>query len=198
MITATKSWKSTGRAFRVSGMSAKPENTTCRTLTSSPVGFRASPCHSPVKCAEKTTNDGYGQSLLGSFASYDHATRSWKTSQACLFTEWEAFSETWPRAGTMRSGTCYPLHRLALRISETDCLLLPTPTTGGLDGGSNSRRANRRRGILPTPTVSGNRNFAGSSKKAGDGLQTVIGGPLNPPFVEWMMGFPIGHTDLEP
>jgi DNA (cytosine-5)-methyltransferase 1 len=25
-----------------------------------------------------------------------------------------------------------------------------------------------------------------------------MGGQLNPQFVEWLMGFPIGHTDLKP
>jgi len=28
-------------------------------------------------------------------------------------------------------------------------------------------------------------------------LQTVIGGPLHPEFLEWMMGYPTGHTELE-
>ncbi len=29
-------------------------------------------------------------------------------------------------------------------------------------------------------------------------LPEVIGGQLNPPWVEWLMGFPIGHTALKP
>ncbi len=35
-------------------------------------------------------------------------------------------------------------------------------------------------------------------RKAGHqpGLHDVVGGQLNPTFVEWLMGFPIGHTDL--
>lgn len=28
-------------------------------------------------------------------------------------------------------------------------------------------------------------------------LQTAVGGKLNPMWVEWLMGFPIGWTDLE-
>jgi hypothetical protein len=53
-------------------------------------------------------------------------------------------------------------------------------------------------GLLPTPTVEGNRNRSGLSPKSGDGLQTVLGGPLSPLFVEWLMGFPIGWTDCAP
>ena len=83
--------------------------------------------------------------------------------------------------------------------------------------------------LFPTPTVSGNGNKKGSSRKAGDGLETfvkryptptvadsknngnpsrkermspglngVIGGRLNPMWVEWLMGLPIGWSGLEP
>jgi hypothetical protein len=80
--------------------------------------------------------------------------------------------------------------------------------------------------LLPTPTVCGNYNKKGASKTSGDGLITAlrrryptpcasdwkgsakkgqrrgqlseifVGGKLNPRFVEWMMGFPIGFTKL--
>jgi hypothetical protein len=53
-----------------------------------------------------------------------------------------------------------------------------------------------RRGLLPTPTVKGNHAKAHLSAKAGDGLATAIGGRLNPRFVEWMMGFPVGWTEI--
>lgn len=57
--------------------------------------------------------------------------------------------------------------------------------------------------LWPTPTVKGNHNKAGLSAKSGDGLSTAINrglsnpGPLNPPFLEWLMGFPIGHSETE-
>lgn len=57
--------------------------------------------------------------------------------------------------------------------------------------------------LLPTPTVKGNHNRAGLSARSGDGLSTAINrglshpGPLNPPFLEWLMGFPIGHSETE-
>jgi hypothetical protein len=38
----------------------------------------------------------------------------------------------------------------------------------------------------------------GSSPTSGDGLATQVGGKLNPTWVEWLMGFPLGWTDLEP
>jgi hypothetical protein len=52
--------------------------------------------------------------------------------------------------------------------------------------------------MWPTPVVEGNRNKASYSGKSGDGLQTAVGGgALNPTWVEWLMGFPEGWTDLE-
>jgi DNA (cytosine-5)-methyltransferase 1 len=56
--------------------------------------------------------------------------------------------------------------------------------------------------IWPTPTVKGNYNKEGLSKKSGDGLATAVkkesvSGSLNPEWVEWLMGFPTGWTDLK-
>jgi hypothetical protein len=55
------------------------------------------------------------------------------------------------------------------------------------------------RGLWPTPSVKGNYNRAGASVKSGDGLATAVArktpGVLNPAWVEWLMGFPLGWTD---
>jgi hypothetical protein len=51
--------------------------------------------------------------------------------------------------------------------------------------------------MYPTPTKS-SANGAGSHGTGGDNLQTVIGGKLNPTWVEWLMGWPLGATDLKP
>jgi len=59
-------------------------------------------------------------------------------------------------------------------------------------------------GLWPTPTVCGNYNRKGASKTSGDGLATDVNqsvgspGPLNPEWVEWLMGWPLGWTDLKP
>lgn len=70
-------------------------------------------------------------------------------------------------------------------------------------------RLEDRVALHPTPTVSGNHNRKGSGPKSGDGLATFarrLDEPngestqrtyLNPEWVEWLMGFPIGWTDLE-
>ena len=92
---------------------------------------------------------------------------------------------------------------------NTDAWILPTLTAseyGTCQGGSAGRDGQKtrpslqtmaRNGTLPTLTINGNYNRAGLSPKSGDGLQTKIGGQLNPNWCEWFMGFPIGWTDLE-
>jgi hypothetical protein len=39
---------------------------------------------------------------------------------------------------------------------------------------------------------------SGPQKQGGENLQTQVGGSLNPTWVEWLMGFPLGWTALEP
>ena len=59
-----------------------------------------------------------------------------------------------------------------------------------------------RAALWPTPTVKGNYNKAGLSQRSGDGLATAVlkakdCGPLNPSWVELLMGFDLGHTEVQ-
>jgi len=64
--------------------------------------------------------------------------------------------------------------------------------------------------LWPTPTVKGNYNKKGLSQHSGDGLATAVRifelrsqqlgsttrlPPLNPDWVDWLLGFPIGWSD---
>lgn len=53
-----------------------------------------------------------------------------------------------------------------------------------------------RNGWLPTLTIKGNYNRKGASKKSGDWLATVLGGTLNPTWLEWYQGFSAGWTEV--
>jgi hypothetical protein len=56
----------------------------------------------------------------------------------------------------------------------------------------------RDRRMWPTPTSSDGTGGPGSSgRDGGDNLRTAVNGQLNPTWVEWLMGFPEGWTDLE-
>ena len=81
----------------------------------------------------------------------------------------------------------------------------PTPTsTLGTNGGLVTPAKGREGGTLiealsartiwPMPTIAGNHNRKGLSPTSGDGLATQVGGQLNPTWVEWLMGWPLGWT----
>ena len=55
---------------------------------------------------------------------------------------------------------------------------------------------NRR---FPTPTAQDAKNNGGPAQalRRTQPLNSVVGGQLNPTWVEWLMGFPLGWTDLE-
>lgn len=54
--------------------------------------------------------------------------------------------------------------------------------------------------LCPTPTVQDAKNNGGPSQSQRNTppLNAVAGGALNPPWVEWLMGWPIGWTGLQP
>jgi site-specific DNA-cytosine methylase len=55
-----------------------------------------------------------------------------------------------------------------------------------------------RRESWPTPTKSDGEGGPGNSgREGGENLRTAAGGSLNPTWVEWLMGFPLGWTDLD-
>lgn len=80
----------------------------------------------------------------------------------------------------------------ALRISVTECSLLPTVTEEG--------------GVLALPTLTAS-TYGSSNNGTRDGetryktrgkpsLDSLAGGPLSPRWCEWYMGFPDGWTDV--
>jgi len=161
----------------------------------------------PLECGEK---------WRGSFTKYDPDTSLWRTHQCSLLGDLEEFSETWPQWGLMRDGECWEQRTLERHIRGTGYGLSPngvdsfhTPNTTGLDGGSNSRRALRKRmEKYPTPQSNDAKNSVVRHRTKslqvmlGGTIATenpqLIGGHLNPIFVEWLMGWPLGMTDLKP
>ena len=107
---------------------------------------------------------------------YDRSTSSWRTHR-CLFPEalpW--FSVTLPRWGMMRDGVCLERLTLGLRTNERGSGLWPTPTAHNAKEGAYPAEFERR-------TLT---------------LGAMIGGKPNPLWTEWLMGWPIGWTALEP
>ena len=162
-----------------------------------------------------------------SLAKYDRVSRSWRTRQCLLFEDSAEFSETFPRWGTMRDGELFrqptPSGLLAIRAWITSAIAcglqqrVPTPTVQDkCRDVHNQRDGSKRESLLgfvrrvPTPTATDghkwnaktkqHRKAQGSSVRIcnedrGDG--NPIGGQLNPPWVEWLQGFPIEWTVLD-
>jgi len=123
-----------------------------------------------------------GLSTKESFAHYCRQSLLWKTSQISLFGGLSEFSETWPRSGMMLNGMSYRLPLLALRISARDASYVPNAS-----------------GFYETPLSSGNHAKSAKAKRlhsTGLSLEEQIGGIPNPEWLEWLMGFPKGWTDI--
>jgi hypothetical protein len=150
-----------------------------------------------------------GKKWHGSFTKYDHDTYSWKTHQCSLLGGLEPFSETWPRWGLMRDGECWEQQTLAHLTRETEYGLWPTPT---VCGNYNQKGMSKSSGdglatavkMWPTPRTRGMCGGTGHKQmliqKLGEeeGTEMFNGGKLNPSWVEWLMGWPLGWTDLKP
>ena len=160
-----------------------------------------------AKAQELTENDqACGATWRGSLARFDHATSSWRTAQPSLLEDLGESSVTWPRSGMTANGQCWELPTLGRRINETGSGLWPTPTVcgnynkAGLSPKSGDGLATA---VLKcaTPTArdwrSGKASQATHDRNSRP-LSEQIGGSLNPTWVEWLMGWPLGWTDLKP
>lgn len=174
--------------------------TTSELFTDGLDSVKSSPEDSPAQIsavqAERLVLKGrpadYGENTLEWFAKFDRATSSWKTAQSCLLEGSTRYSETWPRSGMTRNGTAYQLPTLAPPLTARggiDVGLWPTPTTGDAKGRGyhGSLRGNY---WLALPGA--------ISLAEGRGPQSPLTLKINPAFLEWLMGFPIGHTELPP
>lgn len=153
---------------------------------SSVADFPAKTSASPAPSwASMASDRDSGRRLLDWFASFDHATSSWRTSQTCLISGLEEFSETWPRSGMMQSGSAYRRLTLAPGIGGTEFGWLPTPTKTADSKGAPKNR------YYGSPTCRSNLR---------EWLRDGPDDPIypHPDFVERVMGYPIGWTELAP
>jgi hypothetical protein len=175
--------------------------------------FHARTSAQPAKAQElKETNPQCGNTWQGSLARLDPSTSLWRTAQCSLLEDLELSLQTFPRWGLMQNGALYQLPTLVQTISVKEFGSEPnnetffhTPTTTGLDGGSNSRKALKKRkntNQYVTPTARDYKGMGGAGFRLRHGmnhnLADCLGGVPNPMFVEWLMAWPLGWTDLKP
>ncbi len=142
------------------------------------------------KGLQTTQDQDCGQKSLDLLATYNLISSSWKTSQTCLLALLSntadglaEFSEIWPRSGMMRNGIAYRLPILEPGIHGTEFGYLPTPLKSTAAGSAKNRWYQ-------------NENYKSNLH------EYLRNGPddpkhVAPAFCEKLMGFPIGHTDLD-
>ena len=192
--------------------------TTCEesapTLRASMCSAAASPaktCRTLGKAlASRVSAAVCGSSSHESFANYDRASSSWRTSQRSLLADWTPFSGAFPKQGMMRSGSTFELPTLVLRTDESDSSssrgTWPTARVSSANGASAAEVAagNPRRRLeaevarWPTPAArdwKDNGDFTATAEGAAHGkLAHAAMGELSPSWVEMLMGFPDGWT----
>jgi hypothetical protein len=176
------------RLFRF-GMTYKPltESRGEELLTLYLEDFHAKTSAPQEKAQELTENDQEcGEKWRASFVKYDPDLRLWKTHQCSLLGDLDEFLETWPQWGLMRDGECWEQRTLEQTIRGTGYGLSPngkdsfhTPNTTELDGGSNSRKALRKKlENLPTPQATDYRSKPTSASwRAKGGLNFSLANP---------------------
>jgi hypothetical protein len=189
--------------------------------------FHARTLAQQEKAQELTESEAEcGEKWRASFTKYDPDSCSWKTHQCSLLGDLDEFSETWPQWGLMRDGECWEQTPLVHPTKESAFgFAVPTPvasdgTTGSVIGKNDSfyetktgmpRKVNQNgkdgsvglgRLVQMWPTQTSHNaketNAPSESKRNTPTLAAQVGGKLNPTWVEWLMGWPLGWTDLKP
>ena len=163
------------------GMTYKPLTDTLGVdvLTWFLVGFPAKTSAPQVaqEKASQASEAGCGSIWPASLGRYDLAMHSLKTHQPYVQKGSMSSYVTLPRWGMMQNGELFQRKAWEPTTSANVCgSLLPTPTCHNAIEGAYPAEYTRK-----TPT-----------------LATHIGGKIHPEFTEWMMGWPLGWTDLKP
>jgi hypothetical protein len=135
---------------------------------------------------------GCGEKWHASFARYDPDSCSWKTAQCSLLGGLDEFSETWPQWGLMRDGECWEQRTLEQTIRGTEFGLSleiwPTPVKSDYAG---RRPSKGWKGDSDLPSVVWTRTGGAENPQ-------MSPASINATWTEWLMGWPLGWTDLKP
>jgi hypothetical protein len=205
------------------GMTYKPlmESRGEELLTLFRAGFHAKTYPQPEKGQGLTESDQEcGVTWRGWLAKYDPDTSLWRTAQCSLLEDWNESLATLPRSGMTRDGLLWELPMLEQTTKETESgslqrHSLPTPTCNPHMPNKNANTTGPKnlvevaqgkwehlmpQKMFPTPTCHNAKEGAYPAEFARNTptLATHAGGKLNPTWVEWLMGWPLGWTDLKP
>jgi hypothetical protein len=204
------------------GMTYKPltEDLGQELLTLYRAGFPVKTYPLQEKGTDLTENDQEcGEKWQGLLARFDPDSHLWRTVQCSLLEDLNESLQTLPQWGMTVGGELYLLPTLVQNTNEKESglSLVPTPTssTGGANHNSPTTLAGKRytmnlagfvqlnpmRQMWGTPKAQDSRHALRDRGKGNLGEQVSglhNGGKLNPTWTEWLMGWPLGWTDLKP
>ena len=147
-----------------------------------------------VKQKESTEkNRDCSLTLCGSFAQLDQDSSSWKTFQRCLQGDWELYLESFPRSGMTVSGIAYRLPVLVPLMRGTESGLWATPVAHNAQEMGSPSDYLRNSPPLTCEAIVG-KPFRSWTE---EDLSNQKRGKLNPEWCEFLMGYPVGWTDLD-
>ena len=129
---------------------------------------------------------GCGRTWRGSSVKLSQNGSWLKIAHSLLPEDSIPFCGTWPKWGTMRNGECSERTPLVYATKETGYGLWPSPRKS--NPGS---RPNGKGGRVLSEEVAISIGLKVRGEYKATGIQ------LNPAWVEWLMGWPIGWTDLQ-
>lgn len=172
--------------------------------------------------AWKESEADYFSRSSGWLGSFDRDSFSWRTSQRSLFEDYSELSLNSQRWGMIVGGRFCQPQQLEPIIKEKDSGYWLTPTATAIAERSSESLQKRKeyraksgrktvtpgslaeqvkygypiKNIYPTPTAQDFKRRGPNSKQQGLSNSVPIGGQLNPTWVEWLMGYPLGWTEL--
>ena len=207
-------WPRGNSLLRQFGMTSKPlmDQPLEDKSTSSTGGF-------PVKTSAL---QALAQAWTASEAAYFSRSHAWPLKSSPLFYSLKMcpllpredsteLPKPLPRSGMIVAGKLYPLRRLERSTVETVGFYWPTPTAR--DHKDNGSKSEYRRksppltamALLPTPTARAAPDCPAERRRDSPSLECVAnmqqstsGKRLCPRFVELLMGYRTGHTELNP
>lgn len=140
-----------------------------------------------VKKKDGVTTDIFGQSFRGWSKRLDQIGSLLKTYLESCQLPLMTYVRTWSTKATASGFGILKLRLSVPRIGEREYSSLHTPNSGG-----------KIACLLPTPTVNDSKNNGAPSQRVrhSDALNVIAGGSLNPEWVEILMGFPRGWTEV--
>jgi hypothetical protein len=152
---------------------------------------------SPSGAAERAwmeRNLACGPRWRGLLGRFSPDSCSLRTPNNSLLGDSNEYCGSLPPWGMMLDGECLELTKPVLLIGATGFGLLPAARS----------HTKYQRFLYPTPTVQDAKHNGAESQRIRNktrkfrSLNGMLGGAPNPTWIEWLMMWPIGHTDLKP